>query len=58
MMAYQFYGAGRMVLGSDFPLIIGDLPAAVPSIEAMPIAKREKEKILGENVIQLLKLKV
>lgn len=58
MMAYQFYGAGRMVLGSDFPLIIGDLPAAVPSIEEMPIPKREKEKILGENVIQLLKLKV
>ncbi len=58
MMAYQFYGAGRMVLGSDFPLIIGDLPAAVPSIEEMPIPQREKEKILGDNVIQLLKLKV
>lgn len=58
MMAYQFYGAGRMVLGSDFPLIIGDLPAAVPSIEEMPIPKREKEKILGDNVIQLLKLSV
>jgi len=57
-MAYQFYGAGRMVLGSDFPLIIGDLPAAVPSIEAMPIPKREKDKILGENVIQLLKLNI
>jgi len=58
MMAYQFYGAGRMVLGSDFPLIIGDLPAAVPSIEEMPIPKREKEKILGDNVIELLKLKI
>lgn len=58
MMAYQFYGAGRMVLGSDFPLIIGDLPAAVPSIEEMPIPKREKEKILGDNVIQLLKLSI
>jgi aminocarboxymuconate-semialdehyde decarboxylase len=58
MMAYQFYGAARMVLGSDFPLIIGDLPAAVPSIEEMPIPKREKEKILGGNVIQLLKLDV
>ena len=57
-MAYEFYGAGRMVLGSDFPLIIGDLPAAVPSIEAMPIPKREKDKILGENVIQLLKLNI
>ena len=57
-MAYEFYGASRMVLGSDFPLIIGDLPAAVPSIEAMPIPKREKEKILGDNVIQLLKLSI
>jgi len=57
-MAYEFYGASRMLLGSDFPLIIGDLPAAVPSIEAMPIPKREKEKILGENVIELLKLKI
>jgi predicted TIM-barrel fold metal-dependent hydrolase len=57
-MAYQFYGAGRMVLGSDFPLIIGDLPAAVPSIEAMPIPQREKDKILGENVIRLLKLNI
>jgi len=58
MMAYQFYGAGRMVLGSDFPLIIGDLPAAVPSIDQMPIPQREKQKILGDNVIQLLKLKI
>jgi aminocarboxymuconate-semialdehyde decarboxylase len=57
-MAYEFYGAGRMVLGSDFPLIIGDLPGAVPSIEAMNIPKREKEKILGENVIELLKLSI
>jgi len=57
MMAYQFYGADRMVLGSDFPLLIGDLPAAVPSIEAMDIPDEEKQKILGENVIRLLKLK-
>lgn len=57
-MAYEFYGASRMVLGSDFPLIIGDLPAAVPSIEAMPIPNREKKKILGENVKQLLKLDI
>jgi len=56
MMAYEFFGADRMVLGSDFPLPIGDLQAAVPSIEAMDISKEEKEKILGENVKRLLKL--
>lgn len=57
MMAYQFYGADRMVLGSDFPLLIGDLPGAVPSIEEMEIPQHDKEKILGENVKRLLKLK-
>jgi len=56
MMAYQFYGADRMVLGSDFPLLIGDLPGAVPSIEEMDISNEEKEKILGKNVERLLKL--
>jgi aminocarboxymuconate-semialdehyde decarboxylase len=56
MMAYEFYGAHRMVLGSDFPLLIGDLPGAVPSIEAMDIAQEEKEKILGKNVERLLRL--
>ena len=57
MMAYQFYGAERMVLGSDFPLLIGDLPGAVASIEEMDIPQHDKEKILGENVKRLLKLK-
>ncbi|MBI2360670.1 MAG: amidohydrolase family protein [Deltaproteobacteria bacterium] len=57
MMAYRFYGAQRMVLGSDFPLLIGDLPGAVPSIEAMDISTEDKEKILGGNVQRLLKLK-
>jgi len=57
-MAYEFFGAERIVLGSDFPLPIGDLEAAVPSIEAMDISREEKKKILGENVQRLLKLKI
>jgi aminocarboxymuconate-semialdehyde decarboxylase len=57
-MAYEFYGPERMVLGSDFPLIIGDLPGAVPSIEAMNIPKEDKEKIFGKNVIRLLDLTI
>lgn len=56
-MAYEFYGPERMVLGSDYPLLIGDLPGAVPSIEAMEIPQEDKEKILGENVQRLMKLK-
>jgi aminocarboxymuconate-semialdehyde decarboxylase len=57
MMAYEFYGPERMVLGSDYPLLIGDLHGAVPSIEEMEIPQKDKEKILGENVRRLLKLK-
>ena len=55
-LAYEFFGADRMVMGSDFPLPIGDLEAAVPSIEEMDISKEEKEKILGKNIERLLKL--
>jgi aminocarboxymuconate-semialdehyde decarboxylase len=56
-MAYEFFGPERIVMGSDFPLPIGDLEAAVPSIEEMDIPQRDKEKILGGNVERLLKLK-
>jgi aminocarboxymuconate-semialdehyde decarboxylase len=56
MMAYEFFGADRMVMGSDFPLPIGDLEAAVPSIEQMKISNEDKEKILGRNVERLLRL--
>jgi predicted TIM-barrel fold metal-dependent hydrolase len=55
-MAYEFFGADNIVMGSDFPLPIGDLEAAVPSIEQMNISREEKDKILGENVARLLKL--
>jgi aminocarboxymuconate-semialdehyde decarboxylase len=54
-MAYEFFGPDRIVMGSDFPLPIGDIEAAVPSIEAMDIPQRDKEKILGENVQRLLR---
>ena len=43
-------------MGSDFPLPIGDLEAAVSSIEEMDISGEEKEKILGKNVERLLGL--
>ena len=56
-MAYEFFGPERIVMGSDFPLPIGDLEAAVPSIEEMDIPQQDKEKILGGNVERLLKLK-
>jgi len=56
-MAYEFFGGERIVMGSDFPLPIGDLEAAVPSIRAMDIPEADKQKILGGNVARLLDLK-
>jgi aminocarboxymuconate-semialdehyde decarboxylase len=56
-MAYEFFGAERIVMGSDFPLPIGDLQAAVPSIEEMAISRDEKDMILGKNVEKLLRLR-
>ncbi len=57
-MAYEFFGPERIVVGSDFPLLIGDIAAAIPSIEAMDISREDKQKILGGNVARLLKLTV
>jgi len=55
-LAHEFFGPERIVLGSDFPLPIGDLQAAVPSIEEMNIPQADKELILGGNVRRLLNI--
>lgn len=54
MCAYAFVGAGHLVLGSDYPHVIGDIREAISSIEALKISPQEKEKIFSENLIQLL----
>jgi hypothetical protein len=46
MMAYNFFGADRIVMGSDFPLPIGDLEALFP-VE-MDISGRKRK--FGKNV--------
>jgi predicted TIM-barrel fold metal-dependent hydrolase len=56
MCAHAFVGAGHMVLGSDYPHVIGDIREAVSSIEALKISPEEKEKIFSENLIHLMHL--
>ncbi|MCL5959252.1 MAG: amidohydrolase family protein [Chloroflexi bacterium] len=53
---YADWGAGRMVMGSDYPHVIGDLARGVTSIEAMSIPPAEKRMILGNNAAALLKI--
>jgi aminocarboxymuconate-semialdehyde decarboxylase len=55
MCCYQTVGADRMVLGSDYPHVIGDMGKAISTIEAMEIPREEKEKIFGENGKRILK---
>ena len=53
---YLAVGADHMVLGSDYPHVIGDISRAVSSIAEMNISQEEKEKIFGENGKRILKL--
>ena len=56
MSAYAFSGPDKIMMGSDFPHQIGDLEHAVDRIRKLDIGDDEKEKILGGNAAELLKL--
>ena len=54
MCAYAFVGAGRLVLGSDYPHVIGDIKEAITSIEQLDIPQTDKEMIYGGNIRRLV----
>lgn len=56
LCAYAFTNADKLVMGSDYPHVIGDLDRAVTSIKGLPISNAEKEMILGKNIENLLRL--
>ena len=51
---YETVGAGHMVLGSDYPHVIGDAAAAVATVEALDLDDAERRAICSENVLALL----
>lgn len=55
--ATEFVGAKRVLMGTDYPHQIGDLPGGVQTIKSMSIAETVKEQILGQNAATLLGLK-
>ena len=61
MCAYAFFGADRLLFGTDAPLSgpkYGLTQVTIDSIQQMTIPEEEKEKILGKNAIELLSMAV
>jgi aminocarboxymuconate-semialdehyde decarboxylase len=56
MCAYAFHGPKHLILGSDYPHVIGDIERSVSSIQNLNIPDKEKEWIFSENLKPLLKL--
>ena len=54
MCAYAFVGAGRLVLGSDYPHVIGDIKEAITSIEKLDLPQADKEMIYSGNLLSLI----
>jgi aminocarboxymuconate-semialdehyde decarboxylase len=56
MCTYQTAGPDRMLLGTDYPHIIGDIVRCVQDIGRMEIPEDERKMILGGNAEKLLKI--
>lgn len=56
MCAYHTVGADHMVLGTDYPHVIGDMGESVSGIEGLQLPQEEKEMILGKNALRILRL--
>jgi aminocarboxymuconate-semialdehyde decarboxylase len=56
MSAYAFSGPDKILLGTDFPHQISDMEDSVKRIKSLKVGEEDKQKILGENAIRLLRL--
>jgi len=54
MMVREMIGADRMVLGSDYPHLLGSIERAVSSIESLDIPEDEKHKIFAGTALTIL----
>lgn len=53
-MLRDLFGADHLVLGSDFPHLLGAIDRAVPSITSLPIPVAEQDRILGGTARSIL----
>lgn len=54
MMVRDMIGAERMVMGSDYPHLLGSIDRAVSSIEQLDIAEDEKQRIFEGTALTIL----
>ena len=55
-IAVDFFGADKVLLGTDFPHTIGDLAGGLETIRQLSLSEEIKARILGLNAKSLLKL--
>ena len=53
-MVRDMVGADHMVMGSDYPHLLGSIDRAVPSIEGLEISEDEKQQILSGTALSVL----
>lgn len=53
-MVREMIGADRMVLGSDYPHLLGSIDRAVSSIQSLEITDDEKQKIFEGTAVSIL----
>src|SRR6266480_1218199 len=53
-LARNMLGADHMLMGSDYPHLLGSIDRAVSSIEAMDITDSEKDKIFSGTALSIL----
>jgi aminocarboxymuconate-semialdehyde decarboxylase len=53
-MARELVGADHLVMGSDYPHMLGSIERAVSSIEGLEIPPEEKQAIFSGNALRIL----
>jgi len=53
-LARDLVGVDHMVMGSDYPHLLGSIERSVSSIEEMPIPEHEKQKIFSSTALSIL----
>jgi predicted TIM-barrel fold metal-dependent hydrolase len=53
-MARDLVGADHLVMGSDYPHLLGSIDRAVSSIDGLAIPEVEKERIFSGTALSIL----